>query len=298
MKSSTILASLLSILSPLIVFALALAIPAIRLAVGKYFAGLVQHHFDNRIERLKSDLRQSEDKFRAELRANEQAVKSLTETALSLRSTRQVAFDARRLVAVEKLWAAKIATDKWRLAAQFTSILNLDEVFKAAEEGDVRIRDFAAMLEKSTGLNLEKDAPQTSALQERPFLPPYVWTVFSAYQSVMLQSVMILKVLATETTKYWKREDNLKPLMLLALPEYKDYIEKYGFSGYYYLIEPLEQKLLGEIAKMLDGKEADAAALKRSAEIISEATEFRTDVARKIPKDLQGPEIPPPRISG
>ncbi len=47
-----------------------------------------------------------------------------------------------------------------------------------------------------------------------------------------------------ETTKYFKRKDNLKELMLVALPEYEEYINEYGFSGYYNLLGVLEEKLL------------------------------------------------------
>lgn len=295
MQSSTLWTSAIAAASSLGALAVALTVPAIRAAIGKYIAGFVQHHFDERIERLKSELRQSEDKFRAELRASEQTLKSLTETAFALRSNRQVALDTRRLQAVEKLWTAKIATDKWKMAAQLTSILNLEEVFKAAEKGDSRVKDFAAMLDKMTGLDLEKEAVPASAISERPFLPANVWTIFSAYQGVMLHSVMTLKILAAGATKYLKKEDTLKPQMLMALPEYENYIEKYGFSGYFNLLDILEQKLLHAITEMLDGKDVDSTTLKRSAEIIFEAREFGTEMSRKIPEELRGPEIPPPK---
>jgi hypothetical protein len=92
-----------------------LVVPAIRAALAKYVTGLVQHHFDDRLERLKSDLRQTEETVRSGLRANESRINSLTETALSLRSARQAALDARKLQAIEKLWAAKIGIDRWEI---------------------------------------------------------------------------------------------------------------------------------------------------------------------------------------
>ena len=283
----TVLGAVATILLPLIV-------PAIRLAVGRYIGGLVQHHFDREIEKLKSDLRRSEDKFSADLRANEQRLKSLSDTALSIQSTRQMALDARRLKAVEKLWSAKIGTDRLKLAAAFISRLDLDKVYKAAEEGDSSIGSFGAALDKLTGIDLKKEAPQLSALSERPFLPPDVWVIFSAYQGVMTHSVMILKALSIGTTEFLKKEDTLKPRMLLALPEFKKFIETYGFSGYYHLLDILEQKLLNTIAEMLDGKAVDDATLKRSVEIISAARELDAEVSPEIPNGLRGSEIPDP----
>jgi hypothetical protein len=286
--------SVLTVLGTVGVAILALAVPVVRLAVGKYVAGFVSHHFDRQIEELKSDLRRSEEKLASELRANEQQLRSLTEVALSLRTTRQAALDARRLMAVEKLWAAKIATDRMKSAAMWVSYLNLEEVFKAAERGDQSTQSFGGVLDKLAGVDLEKDIPPASALAERPFLTLDVWVAFSAYQSVITHSVIILKAIASGTTEFLKKEDILKPLMLLALPEYKSYIEEYGFSGYYHLLEVLEQKLLNAIAEMLDGKAIDAATLKRSAEIMAAARDLNAEAKPEIPNALRGSEIPEP----
>jgi hypothetical protein len=285
---------ILTILGTATALAAPLAVPAIRETVGKYIAGFVQHRFDARIETLKSELRLTEEKFAADLRANEQQLRLLADSALSLRSSRQAALDARRLQAVEKLWTAKTATDRMRLAAGLVSGLNLEEMFKAAENDDPKIRSFAETLDKMSGVDLEQEGMQASAVSERPFLPPNVWALFSAYQGVMFQSVMNLKALATGGTKYFKKEDTLKPVMLLALPEYKDYIDKFGFSGYYHLLDILEQKLLKNIQEMLEGKDVDNAALKRSAEIMSAVRDLTTEKRPEIPESLRGPEVPDP----
>jgi len=286
----TVIASVAAIASPL-------AVPAIREAVGKYVAGFVQHRFDKRIENLKSDLRRSEEKFAADLRVNEQQLRSLADTTLSLRSSRQAALDARRLEAVEKIWTAKTATDRWKMAARMVSLLNLEEVFKAAEAGDPAIKNLGGFIDRLTGVDLKTEAPQMSATSEKPFLPPDMWVLFSAYQSVMTHSVIILKALDTGTTKYLKKEEPLKPLMLLALPEYETYIEKHGFSGYYHLLDILEQKLLNAITELLDGKAVDDATLKRTAEIMSAVRKINTQTESEVPEELRGAEIPePPKI--
>lgn len=274
-----------------------LAIPAIREGIGKYVAGFVQHRFDQRIETLKSELRRNEEKFAAELRDNEQQLRSIAETALSLRSNRQVALDARRLQAVEKLWAAKIAADRMKMAAAIMSALKMDEIFKAAEKGDLRIKSFATMLDQLTGLDLKKDVPSMSAASERPFLPLNVWALFSAYTSVMLSSVVNLKALATGTTDYIKKDDALKPVMLAALPEYRDYIEKVGSSGYYPLLEVLEEKLLSAISEALEGRDADDATIARSSDIMSAVRKLDEERKVDIPVSMRGPTPPnPPKL--
>ncbi|NGO51564.1 hypothetical protein [Allomesorhizobium camelthorni] len=287
----------LTVLGTVATILLPLAVPAIRAAVGKYVAGFVQHHFDQRIETLKSELRRSEEQFTADLREKDRQLRTLTDTTLSLRSTRQMALAARRLQAVEQLWAAKVAIDRMKMAANFMSGLNLEELFKAAEKDDPSIKTLGAMLNQLSGVDLGKEASEASVLSERPFLSPDVWVLFSAYQSVMTHSVVIIKNLALGTTKFLKKEDVLKPLMLLALPEYKNYIEQYGFSGYYHLLDILEQKLLNAITEMLDGKSLDDATLKRSAEIMAAVRGLNIEAKPEIPDGLQGSEIPnPPKI--
>jgi hypothetical protein len=294
MTGSAFLDYLIGTLTPLIVAALTLTAPPIREALAKYIAGYVQHGFTEKIELLKSDLRQREEVVRAELRANEQQIKSLTDTALSLRTTRQAALEARRLQAIEKLWAAKLSIDRWKMAAVLVSKLNLEEVYKAVESGDKRVREFAARLDKLGGVDFNPDKPLDSALSEQPFLPIGIWTLFSAYNGVISHSALILKALAEDTTKFLKKEDTLKELMLQALPEYSSYINEHGFTGYYYLLEVIQQKLLNEIAEMLDGKNTDTVNLRHSAEIVARARHLSTGVNAAIPDGLEAPDIPPP----
>jgi hypothetical protein len=113
----------------------------------------------------------------------------------------------------------------------------------------------------------------------------------------MAHSVIILKTLAIGTTQILKKEDTLKPLMLLVLPEYKSFIEEHGLAGYYHLLDILEQKLLNAIAEMLDGKAVDDATLKRSADIMSAVRKLDTEARPDVPDALRDLEVPdPPNI--
>ena len=271
-----------------------LFVPAIREAVANYVSSFVQHNFARKIEELKSELRHREEKFAADLKINEQQLRSIADTALSLRSSRQAALDERRLRAVEKLWEAKIATDRMKVTASMVAHLNLEELYKAASNDDPKVMEFARKMVELTGVDLKKQAPQASVQSERPFLTPSVWSLFSAYQGVMVVSVLHLQTLAAGVTKFLKEEDKLKPVMLLAMPEYEGYIEKYGFSGYYNLLDSLEQKLLNAIAEMLDGKAVDDATLRRNAEIISLARDLNIQSEPEIPKGFRSPRAPDP----
>jgi hypothetical protein len=267
-------------------------VPYLHNAIGKFVAGFVQHNFDQRIENLKSELRRSEEKFAAELRNNDLRLRSLSESALSLRSTRQAALDTRRLEALERLWAGKCSLEKLRVAALFVSLLNTGAM--QDETDDPKLREFLSALDKASGIDLTKEGALKTVMLERPFLPQHVWVLYEAFQGVLIYAALFLKVGSLGGLKTLKKEDTTKPTMLSALPEYADYIEKYGVSGYYNLLPIIEQKLLQAISEMLDGKEADHISITRSAEIWSAVQRLDQVDDLKVPEALRDAELPTP----
>lgn len=276
------------------VIAATLGIPLVRQAAGRYVSGLVQHKFDEKIEKLKSQLRLDEEITKSALATNERKISSLIDATLSIRGNRHSELNARRLKAVEKLWAAKISADRFKMAAKFVARLNLEEAFKAADKNDARVFEFVATLDRLSGVNLDTD-PLISARSEQPFLTPSIWALFSAYQGVLFHAVVVLKAFSNRAAKYIKREDLLKPLMLQILPEYREYIEQYGASAYFYLLDDIEEKLLSEIYELLDGRSIDAVSLRASASLIETIDDLRNPAPLEIPEGLQGPGIPSPQ---
>jgi hypothetical protein len=90
-------------------------------AIAKFIAAFVQNRFDERIERLRSDLRRTEEAFKREIEAGEKKINTLVETTLSLRTSRQSALQARQLTAVERLWETKTEVDRFKFASDWMS---------------------------------------------------------------------------------------------------------------------------------------------------------------------------------
>ncbi|MBN1916711.1 MAG: hypothetical protein JW889_02280 [Verrucomicrobia bacterium] len=294
MDLTTLLTWLSNAAGTALVLLIPLAVPAWRATVGRYLAGLMQHHFDERLEGLKSQLRKAEETFKNELRQKEQQIRTLVDTTLSQRSSRQTALDARRLQAVEKLWAAKSKLDRLKLAASFMSGINF-EVAARQSGKDEKTRTLFSMLDK-TALGDKMEDLLTSIEPERPFLTPVVWAAYSAYQSVLHLPAVQLKFLASGVGEPdLINTKHASDLLKATLPQFKDYIDKYGAAAHYQLLEILEQNLLKAVWDMLEGKETDAATLAHAAEIIHLAGEVQRDKVSdaKIPKDLRGDSAPP-----
>jgi hypothetical protein len=66
----------------------------------------VQHRFDRRLEELRAELRESEERLKSTLRDRENEIALLRNTVLAGSANRQSLLDKRRFEAVERVWTA------------------------------------------------------------------------------------------------------------------------------------------------------------------------------------------------
>ena len=64
----------------------------------------VQSEFDHKLERIRSELRVSEESLKAIVRAKEAEIDSLRDNAMTALATRRVAFEKRRMEACDHIW--------------------------------------------------------------------------------------------------------------------------------------------------------------------------------------------------
>ena len=66
----------------------------------------VAHEFNTKLETLRAQMREGEERLKAELRVKEAEIVALRSGALTALASRQMAFDKRRLEAVDQLWSS------------------------------------------------------------------------------------------------------------------------------------------------------------------------------------------------
>ena len=79
----------------------------------------------------------------------------------------------------------------------------------------------------------------------------------------------------------------MENLLGTALPEFSKIIQEKGRMSFGLTLEPLESRLLGELKSMIQGKEADAEAVMRAAEIIKLVEKVKSEQAKQ---NLEIPE--------
>lgn len=232
----------------------------------------VEHEFNTKLESVRAQMRESEERLKAELRAKETEIAALRSGALTALASRQMAIDKRRLEAIDQLWASVTALGPARTIAALMSSISFEKAAPITER-DPKARQAFEMMGKAFDF---KSLDLSGASKARPFLSPMAWATFSALQAVVMHAVMRWHVLAGGLgAKDFLDNEAISKLIKAALPHYSNYIDKFGPSAYYYLLEALDEQLLKEIQNTLSGVEADKASIAQAAEILRQSDAVR-----------------------
>lgn len=258
-------------------FFFGLALWLLRKVITTRLTRSVQHEFDQKLEKLRTELRNSEESFKADLRLKEDQILTLRSGAMSALASRQAALDNRRLEAVDQIWSSVGSLALAKGASAYASVIK----FKEASAEAAKNPKMRAMFDTIASPYDMKLFKVEDAHKARPFVSPMVWAIFSAYQSILMIAVAKLHILKLGGDNSGIFDfKHIDKLIKMALPHQSEYVEKYGDSVYHYLVEELEGRLLEELRKMLDGSDADKASIAQAAEILKESERLRESIAQ------------------
>ena len=236
----------------------------------------VEHEFNTKLESVRSQMRESEERLKAELRAKETEIAALRSGALTALASRQMAIDKRRLEAIDQLWTSVTALGAARGIAALMSSISFEKAAPITERDPKARQVFEIM---GTAFDI-KSLDLSGASKARPFLSPMVWATFSALQAVVMHAVMRWHILKGGLgAEDFMDNEAISKLIKVALPHYSNYIDKFGPSAYFYVLEALDDQLLKEIQQMLSGVEADKASIERAAEILRQSNAVSAQAA-------------------
>ena len=231
----------------------------------------VEHEFSAKLEAVRAEFREKEEVLKADLRTKESEISDLRSGAMTAMASRQIALDKRRLEAVDQLWSAVTALAGAKGISALMAVMKFDAVAEEAARSAKLREMFTAM---GSGFDITK-VDLSGAAKARPFVSPMVWALFSAYQAIAMQAVVKLQIIKSGIgAKDFFDKDTVAKLVKAALPHQAEYIDKYGDTGYHYLLDELEGSLLTAARKMLAGEETDRANVERAAEILRLSSEL------------------------
>lgn len=245
-----------------------LAIWLMRSVISTRLTKSVQYEFDQKVEILRAELRKNEESFKADLRAKDAQIELLRSGAISGLVNRQADLDKRRIEAVDQLWSAVVELAPAKSVANLMASIK----FEAATKEAAKNPQFRKAFEVMGGEFNLKTLTSTNASKMRPFVSEMSWAIFSAYQAILLFAVTKLKMItAGLDAPEIINTSGITKLVQAVLPHHSAYLEKYGASGFHYLIDELESSLLKELQNILKGEESDKESVKRAAAILQEA---------------------------
>jgi len=255
---------------------LAVVLWLLRSVISTRLRASVQHEFDQKVETLKANLRKSEESFRADLRFKESQIEALRSGALSGLASRQAALDARRIQAVEQLWAAVQALGPAKSVSANVAILKFEGAAKASAENP-QAREMFAML----GGPADPHKIHTGEAEKaRPFISEMAWAVFSAYRAILSVAMIKMQLLKSGLDMPdIVDEEGVRRLIITVLPHQAEFVKNHDTGAYHYLLDELESLLLQELRRVLHGAESDRETIKQAGEILRESENVMSSLA-------------------
>jgi hypothetical protein len=247
----------------------------------------VQHQFDERLEKVRADLRRTEELLKSELRDKEAAITALRNNVLSGSAGRQALLDKRRFEAVQKVWTSVNDLAAFKGLSATVALMKVKAI--AREANNPKMQEFLSII---GGKVPDMENFQVIARDERPFLPELAWAYLHAYSVILFGNYARYKVLKLALDvdgpdKYIEIEASRK-ILKAVLPHQSKWIDEHEPNQYHYLLDEIESLLLAGLRKILEGQEADQAGVERARaidEAIRQAEEQRTEQA--VPNDLK-----------
>lgn len=280
---------------PLISIGISLLVPIIifftRSILVAYINEKTRANFENQIEGVRSELRRTEDAFRAELQSKERYLATLVDSAIADQSGRRERIAARKIEALESIWQKFGALGKLKASAIFYQNFKIEAIEKEAKNN----QNLQSFLKDMAKYDLSEVAASTKPTFERLYIPEIVWAIYSAYSSILFTIGIHLHAMSLGIEDPGKliSWDKLHTTVTSVLPHQAKFLEEYGQTAFPMLLDEIEQSMLKEIRKALENHDIDQESLERAKRIIEAAQSLS---ASNVPSALMPEQGAKPRV--
>jgi hypothetical protein len=230
----------------------------------------IKFEYDTRLEDLRAELKRKESKLENQIRRREQDINDVRQTAIAALQNRESAVGERRIAAVDQLWASVIAMRKARASLQMMSVLKFEAVSEEIER-DANLQQVMSVMFQDADFEIFAD---TGAQTARPFVTDLAWSIYSAYQAILMHAVAKQYLLKSgiDGRKFFNFEAATE-LVKAVLPHYSEYLDEHGDAVHHLLIDEVERLLLTELKSVYSGVGSDEESVNRAANILKLSNE-------------------------
>lgn len=249
---------------------------AFRTWLRSFVEAKVKEGTDSRVEALRSELRNAEERLKSDLRSKEAEIAALRDGVLSGRANRTALVDQKRLDANDRLWIAITKLSRLKGPAMSLSMLKLEAV-SARVPNDPKLREVIKMMMLVE--NFQDSMKEITTDELKPYLSEIAWANYSAYASIIMGAWAVMNMLSigVEKVQDFVKLEHTRGVLKAVLPHRSSAIDSVGMTGYFHFLDEIEQALLNEIRRELDGERADADSIEKAARIM--------DAVKKVQQD-------------
>lgn len=246
----------------------------------------VQHEFNEKLETIRAEAKQRETLLQAELKAQDtrlqaqlrnrdQQLQLLQSGVLSARASRQAALDARRLDAIDALWASFHGLASLRMAARFMETIRYNVALTHAAT-DPNTRAFFTDLAKMAGVTTEKlqARAEDSPWKSRLYVSERAWKLFEAYRGVLYVLMLRLKQLETGIDEDFTKIEKSIAEVKEALPHCTKSLDEHGADVLPLLVEDLGAAFERELLSILNNEPSGARDVEEAGTLMAAAEKF------------------------
>ncbi|MFZ6648471.1 hypothetical protein ACO0LO_22295 [Undibacterium sp. TJN25] len=229
----------------------------------------VKYEFDAKLAELKSDFSRAKQKSASDLKSNENDIATLRSSAVTGLANRQTLFEKRRLEAIDQLWADAREYAQLKNLIEIMKTLKFNEAVKICEK-EQKFRDVFATLYNTFNIDfITSQRPSTA----RPYISDLAWALFRTYSAIINTAIAKLYILSNGLPAHLVDIAGTEQLVRTAIYGTDSHTEQPIFPEY--LLEDIEEKLLTELKRMLDGADEDKASVEKAAEIMRSEKNMR-----------------------
>ena len=184
-------------------------------------------------------------------------------------SARRNTLREKEIDAAERIWKATQTFAATRVVQKFHDTID----FEVAAESSATNKQVTELF-SSLGKSLNKDQfierlAVIDPIAIRPFVPEMLWALYAAYSGILMNYVVKQIVLETGAPPaILSNDEHLKDLVLAALPNQQVIFDKYVKVTFSIFLEILEDRILAEVKRALNGDEESDESIQSAARLL------------------------------
>lgn len=235
----------------------------------------VRYEYDKELEKLK-----------AELSSKASQIDSIRSGTLSSLHNRQALKYRRAMDSAEAIWASTVKLGGLKHLSELFALYDPEKMAKEAARNE-RFKEMFEIMDKGININEFKGQEPENL---RIYASPLAWSLYSAYRAILLNSYARLQQIKLGIEKDYTKNKEVLNTAKAALPQHEHHIDEQGIKCLHFLLDEIENSLLFEIKKMINGDDSDQESIEKSARInaaVEDLTKNELPHNKRLQSDAQ-----------